>query len=90
MFGYKTKAEKYQSQAELLLNEQKILKEQIKVYKQISEESIKMKNLQKEQDDQLKLEINIFKEIVKRTKKYVQRHFSLDTQTEILKLLDRA
>jgi serine/threonine protein kinase len=89
LYGYKTKAEKFQGQAELLLNEQKLLKDQIEVYKKISNESIKMKEIQKEKIEQLKLEINIFKDILRRTKKYVQRHFSMDIQTEILKLLDR-
>ena len=89
LYGYKTKAEKFQGQAELLLNEQKLLKDQIEVYKRISNESIKMKEIQKEKIEQLKLEINIFKDILRRTKKYVQRHFSMDIQTEILKLLDR-
>ena len=89
LYGYKTTAEKFQGQAELLLNEQKLLKDQIEVYKRISNESIKMKEIQKEKIEQLKLEINIFKDILRRTKKYVQRHFSMDIQTEILKLLDR-
>ena len=89
LYGYKTKSEKFQGQAELLLNEQKLLKDQIEVYKRISNESIKMKEIQKEKIEQLKLEINIFKDILRRTKKYVQRHFSMDIQTEILKLLDR-
>ena len=89
LYGYKTKAERYQSQAELLLNEQKLLKDQINVYKKISEESIKMKEMHKEKIEKLKLEENILKDMINRAKKYVQRHFSLDIQNELLKILNK-
>ena len=88
LYGYKTKAEKLQGQVELLLNEQKLLKEQIKVYKKISDESLKMKVLQKETIDKLRLDINIMKEVIKKTKKYVQQHFSMNVLTNILRILD--
>ena len=89
LYGYKTKAERYQSQAELLLSEQKLLKDQINVYKKISEESIKMKEMHKEKIEKLKLEENILKDMINRAKKYVQRHFSLDIQNELLKILNK-
>jgi serine/threonine protein kinase len=89
LYGYKTKAERYQSQTELLLNEQKILKDQIIVYKKITEESVKLKEMHKETIDKLKLEENILKDMIKRAKNYIQRHFSLDIQNELLKILDK-
>ena len=89
LFGYKAKAERLQSQVDLLLNEQKLLKDQINVYKKISEESIKMKEIQKEKVDKLKLEENIHKDMLNRLKKYIQRHFSMETQSELLKFLEK-
>ena len=89
LYGYKTKAEKYQSQVELLLNEQKLLKDQINVYRKISEQTIKMKEIQKEKIDKLKLEQNMNKDILNRVRKYIQRHFSMDTQLELLKLIEK-
>ena len=89
LFGYKAKAERFQSQVDLLLNEQKLLKDQINVYKKISEESIKMKEIQKEKVDKLKLEENIHKDMLNRLKKYIQRHFSMETQSELLKFLEK-
>jgi flagellar biosynthesis regulator FlbT len=47
LFGYKTKAERYQSQTEMLLNEQKILKDQIKVYRKIASDATKISEIQK-------------------------------------------
>jgi hypothetical protein len=89
LYGYKTRAEKYQGQVELLLNEQKLLKDQINVYRKISEESVKMKEIQKEKIDKLKLEQNMNKDILNRVRKYIQRHFSMDTQQELLKLIEK-
>ena len=48
LFGYKTKAERYQSQTEMLLNEQKILKDQIKIYRKIASEATKISEMEKE------------------------------------------
>ena len=81
--------EKYQGQVELLLNEQKLLKDQINVYRKISEESVKMKEIQKEKIDKLKLEQNMNKDILNRVRKYIQRHFSMDTQQELLKSIGK-
>ena len=89
LYGYKTKAERFQSQVDLLLNEQKLLKEQINVYKKISEESLKMKEMQKEKIEKFKFEENTYKDILKRAKKYIQRHFSAETQMEFLKILEK-
>jgi hypothetical protein len=89
LYGYKTKAERFQSQVDLLLDEQKLLKEQINVYKKISQESIKMKEMQKEKIEKFKFEENTYKDILKRLKKYIQRHFSAETQMELLKILDK-
>jgi DNA repair exonuclease SbcCD ATPase subunit len=89
LFGYKTKAERFQSQVDLLLDEQKLLKEQINIYKKISQESLKMKDMQKEKIEKFKFEINTYKDILKRAKKYIQRHFSAETQMELLKILDK-
>ena len=33
---------------------------------------------------------NIYKDMIKKTKKYVQRHFSKEIQNELLKLLDKS
>ena len=89
LYGYKTKAERYQSQVDLLLNEQKLLKDQINVYKKISEESVKMRQIQKEKIEKLKLEENIHKDMLNRLKKYIQRHFSMETQSELLKFIEK-
>ena len=89
LYGYKTKAERYQSQTELLLNEQKILKDQIKVYKKMYYEISKMKEFQDETLEKYKLNDNIYKEILKRAKKYIQKHFSISTQNELLKILEK-
>ena len=89
LYGYKTKAERFQSQVDLLLNEQKLLKEQINVYKKISEESLKMKEMQKEKIEKYKFEENTYKNIGKKAKKYIQRHFSAETQMEFLKILEK-
>ena len=89
LYGYKIKAERFQSQVDLLLNEQKLLKDQINVYKKISEESVKMKEIQKEKIDKLKIEENIHKDMINRLKKYIQRHFSMETQSELLKFLEK-
>ena len=89
LYGYKTKAERFQSQVDLLLNEQKLLKEQINVYKKISEESLKMKEMQKEKIEKYKFEENTYKDILKKAKKYIQRHFSAETQMEFLKILEK-
>ena len=69
LFGYKSKAERYQSQTEMLLNEQKILKDQVNVYRKIAAESKKMVEFCKEDIKKLKLNENIFKDIIKKTKK---------------------
>ena len=89
LYGYKTKAERFQSQVDLLLNEQKLLKEQINVYKKISEESLKMKEMQKEKIEKYKFEENTYKDILKKAKKYIQRHFSAETQMDLLKILEK-
>ena len=89
LYGYKTKAERFQSQVDLLLDEQKLLKEQIKIYKKISQESLKIKDMQKEKIEKFKLELNTYKDILKRAKYYIQRHFSAETQMELLKRLDK-
>jgi hypothetical protein len=89
LYGYKTKAERFQSQVDLLLDEQKLLKEQINIYKKISQESLKIKDMQKEKIEKFKLELNTYKDIIKRAKKYIQKHFSAETQMELLKRLDK-
>ena len=86
LYGYKTKAERYQSQTEMLLNEQKILKEQIIVYRKIVTESKKMTEFVKESKDQYKKENDVFKDIIQKTKKYIQTHFSIGVQNELFKL----
>ena len=88
LYGYKTKAERYQSQTEMLLNEQKILKEQIIVYRKIVTESKKMTEFVKESKDQYKKENDVFKDIIQKTKKYIQTHFSIGVQNELFKLLE--
>jgi len=89
LYGYKAKSETYKSQVDLLLNEQRLLKDQIKVYRKISEESMKINEIQKEEIDKYKADDKIYKDILRRAKKYVQRHFSKETQTELLKILDK-
>ena len=88
LFGYKSKAERYQSQTEMLLNEQKILKGQVNVYRKIAAESKKMVEFCKEDIEKLKLKENIFKDIIKKTKKYIKKHFSVGVQNELFKLLE--
>jgi len=89
LYGYKAKSETYKSQVDLLLNEQRLLKDQIKVYRKISEESMKINEIQKEEIDKYKADDKIYKDILRRAKKYVQRHFSKETQTELLKILEK-
>ena len=48
-----------------------------------------MKEIQKEKIDKLKLEQNMNKDILNRVRKYIQRHFSMDTQLELLKLIEK-
>ena len=69
LYGYKTKAERYQSQTELLLNEQKILKEQVNVYRKIASESKQMAEFNKENLDKYKLNENMYKDAIKKAKK---------------------
>ena len=88
LYGYKTKAERYQSQTEMLLNEQKILKEQVNVYRKIASESKQMAEFHKENLDKYKLNENIYKDIIKKTKKYIKKHFSVGVQNELFKLLE--
>ena len=88
LFGYKSKAERYQSQTEMLLNEQKILKDQVNVYRKIAAESKKMVEFCKKDIKKLKLNENIFKDIIKKTKKYIKKHFSVGVQNELFKLLE--
>ena len=88
LFGYKTKAERYQSQTEMLLNEQKILKEQINVYRKIVADSKNMVEFYKESIDKYKLKENLHKDIIKRTTKYIKKHFSIGLQNELFKLLE--
>ena len=89
LYGYKIKVEAYISKVDLLLNEQKLLKDQIKVYKQIADESMKLQTMQKEKLEEFKLEENKTKENIKKTKKYIQKHFSLEMQNELFKLLGK-
>ena len=89
LYGYKAKSETYKSQVDLLLNEQRLLKDQIKVYRKISEESMKINEIHKEKIDKYKVDDKIYKDILRRAKKYVQRHFSKETQTELLKILEK-
>jgi serine/threonine protein kinase len=89
LYGYKGKAETYKSQVDLLLDEQKLLKDQIKVYRKTVKESLAINDMQKEKLDKLKLEENIYKDMISKTKKYIQRHFSKEIQNELLKILDK-
>ena len=89
LFGYKTKAERYQSQTEMLLNEQKILKDQINVYKKISSESKKMVEIYKEHIKKCENNEYILQDIIKRTKKYIKTHFSVSVQKDLFKILDQ-
>lgn len=89
LFGYKTKAERYQSQTEMLLNEQKILKDQIKVYRTMVSQISKIKEIQTESIKQYKQNENIFNDIIKKTKKYIESHFSVGVQKELFKLLEK-
>jgi hypothetical protein len=86
--GYKTKAERYQSQTEMLLNEQKILKEQIDVYRKIVSDSKKMVDFYREDIYKYKIKENLHKDIIKRTTKYIKKHFSIGLQSELFKLLE--
>ena len=86
LFGYKTKAERYQSQTEMLLNEQKILKDQINVYKKISSESKKMVEIHKEYIKKCENNEYILQDIIKRTKKYIKTHFSVSVQKDLFKI----
>ena len=88
LYGYKTKAERYQSQTELLLNEQKILKEQVNVYRKIASESKQMAEFNKENLDKYKLNENMYKDAIKKAKKYIKKHFSVGVQNELFKLLE--
>ena len=88
LFGYRTRAENFESLNCLLKNEQKILKDQVRVYKNLYEDRMKIYKFQKEKLEELKLENNIYKERLKKVKKYVQRHFSVQIQTQIVKLLE--
>ena len=89
LFGYKTKAERYQSQTEMLLNEQKILKDQINVYKKISSESKKMVEIHIEHIKKCENNEYILQDIIKRTKKYIKTHFSVSVQKDLFKILDQ-
>ena len=88
LFGYKTKAERYQSQTEMLLNEQKILKDQIKIYRKIASEATKISEMEKESAIKYKTNENVYLDIIKRTKEYIKGHFSKGIQNELFKLLD--
>ena len=88
LYGYKTKAERYQSQTELLLNEQKILKEQVNVYRKIASESKQMAEFNKENLDKYRLNENMYKDAIKKAKKYIKKHFSVGVQNELFKLLE--
>ena len=89
LFGYKTKAERYQSQTEMLLNEQKILKDQINVYKKISSESKKMVEIHIEHIKKCENNEYILQDIIKRTKKNIKIHFSVSVQKDLFKILDQ-
>ena len=88
LFGYKAKAERYQSQTEMLLNEQKILQDQIKVYRKIVSETSKIKEIQNESIKKYKLNEDLHNDIIKKTKKYIKSHFSVGVQKELFKLLE--
>ena len=83
-----TKAERYQSQTEMLLNEQKILKDQIKIYRKIASEATKISEMEKESAIKYKTNENVYLDIIKRTKEYIKGHFSKGIQNELFKLLD--
>jgi len=88
LYGYKTKAERYQSQTEMLLNEQKVLKEQVNIYRKIASESKKMAEFHKENLDKYRLNENMIKDALKKAKKYIKKHFSVAVQDELFKLLE--
>ena len=88
LYGYKTKAERYQSQTEMLLNEQKVLKEQVNIYRKIASESKKMAEFHKENLDKYRLNENMYKDALKKAKKYIKKHFSVSVQDELFKLLE--
>ena len=73
----------------MLINKQKILKEQISVYKKISTESKKMVDIYKENIEKYKNEEHIFKDIIKRAKKYIKSHFSVSVQKEFFQILEQ-
>ena len=89
LYGYKAKAERYQSQTEMLLNEQKILKDQIKIYRKIASESSKMNEIQKENIQKYKINEDVYQDILKRIKRYIKSHFSVGVQNELFKLLEK-
>ncbi len=89
LYGYKQKAETYKSQVDLLLNEQKLLKEQIQVYRKINGQTKKMNEMLKEQIDHLKPSEKNYKDIIFRTRSYVQKHFSMDIQKQLYQILDK-
>ena len=88
LYGYKTKAERYQSQTEMLLNEQKVLKEQVNIYRKMASESKKMAEFHKENLDKYRLNENMIKDALKKAKKYIKKHFSVAVQDELFKLLE--
>ena len=89
LYGYQAKAERYQSQTEMLLNEQKILKDQIKIYRKIASESSKMNEIQKENIQKYKTNEDVYQDILKRIKRYIKSHFSVGVQNELFKLLEK-
>ena len=89
LYGYKQKAETYKSQVDLLLNEQKLLKEQIQVYRKINGQTKKMNEMLKEQIDLLKPSEKNYKDIIFRTRSYVKKHFSMDIQKQLYQILDK-
>ena len=88
LYGYKTKAERYQSQTEMLLNEQNVLKEQVNIYRKMASESKKMAEFHKENLDKYRLNENMIKDALKKAKKYIKKHFSVAVQDELFKLLE--
>jgi len=88
LYGYKTKAERYQSQTEMLLNEQNVLKEQVNIYRKMASESKKMAEFHKENLDKYRLNENMYKDALKKAKKYIKKHFSVSVQDELFKLLE--
>ena len=89
LYGYKKKSESYKSQVDLLLNEQKLLKEQIQVYRKINGQTKKINEMLKEQIDLLKPSEKNYKDIIFRTRSYVKKHFSMDIQKEFYQILDK-